>query len=167
MVLDKKEVIYLSLGSNLGDREANLQAVYRELPPAVEVTTYSSIYSTEPWGFRDQPDFLNQVLEAETTLPPRELLVYLKAIEKKIGRKPSFLYGPRLVDIDILLYGDTILHRARLTIPHNKMTERAFVLVPLAEIAPDLIHPESGQTINDLLLLIDTSGVTHYQGNQV
>jgi 2-amino-4-hydroxy-6-hydroxymethyldihydropteridine diphosphokinase len=167
MESNQKEIVYLSLGSNLGDREANLEAVFKELPPQVTVLASSSIYQTEPWGFRDQPDFLNQVIQTETVLSPWELLAYLKKIEKKIGRKPSFLFGPRLVDIDILLYGDQVVHEEELIIPHEKMFERAFVLVPLAEIAPGLMHPKCGMKISDLLNTIDTSGVSLLGGNQV
>jgi len=166
MESDLKEIIYLSLGSNLGDRGANLESVFEQLPPAIEVIVRSSIYQTEPWGFKDQPDFLNMVVQGETELPPRELLAYLKKIEKKIGRKPDFLYGPRLVDIDILFYGEKVVDEIHLTIPHKKIPERAFVLVPLAEIAPDLKFPNSEQTISDLASSIDTSGVALFKGNQ-
>ena len=161
-----KEIIYLSLGSNLGDREANLESVFEELPPAIEVIVRSSIYQTEPWGFKDQPDFLNMVVQGETELSPRELLSYLKKIEKKIGRKPSFNYGPRLVDIDILFYGKKVVDEVHLTIPHKRIPERVFVLVPLMEIDPDLRFPDSNQTISDLVSSIDTSGVSLYKGNQ-
>ncbi len=167
MESNQKEIVYLSLGSNLGDREANLEAVFRELPPLVNVIASSSIYQTEPWGFQDQPDFLNQVILTETALSPWELLIYLKKIEKNIGRKSSFLFGPRLVDIDILFYRDQVIHEEELIIPHEKIFERAFVLVPLAEIAPELMHPENGMTISDLLNTVDTSGVSLYGGNQV
>jgi len=166
MKSDQTEIIYLGLGSNLGDREANLQTVFRELPPEIEITIFSSLYETEPWGFRDQPDFLNQVVQVKTKLSPRELLEYLKKIEKKIGRKPSFIYGPRLVDIDILLYGNMIINENNLVIPHNKIDERAFVLVPFAEIAPDLSLPDSTLTISELLESIDSSDVSLYKGPQ-
>ena len=166
MESDLREIIYLSLGSNLGDRKANLESVFEELTPAIEVILCSSIYQTEPWGFKDQPDFLNMVVQGETELLPRELLAYLKKIEKKIGRKPSFIYGPRLVDIDILFYGKKVVDEVQLTIPHNKIPERAFVLVPLLEIAPDLKFPDSDQTVSDLVSSIDTSGVSLYEGTQ-
>ena len=166
MESDLREIIYLSLGSNLGDREANLESVFEELPPAIEVIVRSSIYKTEPWGFKDQPDFLNMVAQGKTELTPRELLAYLKKIEKKIGRKPSFIYGPRLVDVDILFYGKKVVDEFRLTIPHKKIAERAFVLVPLLEIAPDLKFPDTDQTIRDLVRSIDTSGVSLYEGAQ-
>ncbi|MEE8357236.1 MAG: 2-amino-4-hydroxy-6-hydroxymethyldihydropteridine diphosphokinase [Anaerolineales bacterium] len=166
MKSEQTEIIFLGLGSNLGDREANLQSVVQELPPVVEITTFSSLYETEPWEFRDQPNFLNQVVQAKTKLSPRELLIYLKKIEKKIGRKPSFVYGPRLVDIDILLYGNMIINEINLVIPHNKIAERAFVLVPLAEITPDLLLPDSVKTISELLEVIDSSDVSLYEGPQ-
>ncbi len=166
MKSDQTEIIYLGLGSNLGDREANLQTVFQELPPVVEITIFSSLYETEPWGFRDQPDFLNQVVQAKTELCPRELLVYLKKVETKIGRKPGFIYGPRLVDIDILLYGNMIINENNLVIPHNKIAERAFVLVPFAEIAPDLSLPGSTLMISELLESIDSSDVSLYEGPQ-
>ncbi len=165
MESDLREIIYLSLGSNLGDREANLESVIEEFPPAIEVIVRSSIYQTEPWGFEDQPDFLNMVAQGKTELAPRELLTYLKKIEKKIGRKPSFIYGPRLVDVDILFYGEKVVDEIQLTIPHDKIPERAFVLVPLMEIAPDLKYPDSDQTISDLANSIDTSGVSLYEGS--
>ncbi len=166
MESDLRESIYLSLGSNMGDREANLESVFEELPPEIEVMVRSSIYETEPWGFKDQPYFLNMILQGKTELTPRELLAYLKKIEKKIGRKPSFIYGPRLVDIDILFYGKKVVDEVQLTIPHKKILERAFVLVPLMEIAPDLEYPDSDQTISDLASSIDTSGVSLYEGSQ-
>jgi len=166
MESDLREIIYLSLGSNLGDREANLESVFEELPPAIEVIVRSSIYQTEPWGFEDQPDFLNMVAQGKTELTPRELLAYLKKIEKKIGRKPSFIYGPRLVDVDILFYGEKVVDEIQLKIPHEKIPERAFVLVPLMEIAPDLKYLDSDQTISDLANSIDTSGVSLYEGSQ-
>jgi 2-amino-4-hydroxy-6-hydroxymethyldihydropteridine diphosphokinase len=105
-------------------------------------------------------------VQGKTELPPRELLAYLKKIEKKVGRKPSFIYGPRLVDIDILFYGKKVVNEVHLTIPHKKIAERAFVLVPLTEIAPGLKFPDSDQTISDLVNSIDISGVSIYEGIQ-
>ena len=166
MTVNQKEQIYLSLGSNLGDREGNLSAVFSALPPEVIVTGSSSIYQTVPWGFRDQPDFLNQILQAETALSPQALLRYVKGIEKQIGREPSFLYGPRLVDIDILLYGNQIISEDNLTIPHKNIPERAFILVPLAELSPELIFPESSIPIQEILNSIDTSGISLYISSQ-
>ncbi len=152
-------IIYLGLGTNLGDRLANLQHAIQALPPAVKVVRASSIYETEPWGYRDQPAFLNQVLEGSTDLSPGALLHHLKGIERKLGRQPTFRYGPRLVDIDILLYGDQVLDLPELTIPHPHLGERAFVLVPLAELAPDLRHPASRRTVREMLSQLDTAGV--------
>jgi len=157
------ETIFLSLGSNLGDRKANLDAGRQELSRRVELVNLSSIYETEPWGITDQPLFLNQVLEGTTDLKPSDLLAFLKNIERKLGRKPSVRYGPRLVDIDILLYGQEIINQEELVIPHQRLKERAFVLVPLAEIAPLLTYPGSNQTISELVEKVDLTGVELYQ----
>jgi len=154
-----KKPVYLSLGSNLGDRYANLLAVEEKLPPKVKLLARSAIYQTDPWGFVDQPLFLNQVLMVETALSPSDLLAYLKNIEVSMGRTPSFRLGPRLVDIDILFYGNEIIQEDSLIIPHQHLKERAFVLIPLAEISPDLLYPGSDQTVSDLLQQVDTSGV--------
>lgn len=155
--------IYLSLGSNLADRSSNLEAVRSALPPEVVILESSSVYETKPWGYLDQPCFLNQILLAETQLSARELLAYIKELEVKIGRVPSFRFGPRLVDIDIIFYGDQIIQEADLEIPHPRFRERAFVLVPLAEISPDLIAPGTDQTIAGLLEGLDRSGVQPFQ----
>lgn len=122
------------------------------------------IYETAPWGFLDQPKFLNQVLEIDTCLSPLSLLAYLKRIETDLGRTPTFHFGPRLIDIDILLYGDQVIELADLVVPHPQMHERAFVLIPLAELAPNACHPTLGQTIGQLLTQVDTSGVEVYRG---
>lgn len=155
--------IILSLGTNLADRKSNLAAVHAALPPEVVVREASSLYETKPWGYVDQPDFLNQVLLAETKLSAGELLLYLKGLEAEIGRVPSFRYGPRLVDIDIIFYGDQIIQEPGLEIPHPRIRERAFVLVPLAEIAPALKVPGTDQTVLDLLAELDRSGVHLYR----
>jgi 2-amino-4-hydroxy-6-hydroxymethyldihydropteridine diphosphokinase len=151
--------VYLSLGTNLGDRLANLEAAREAMPPAVQPFTTSSIYETPPWGYLDQPAFLNQVVGAETNLAPKELLDYLKALEIKLGRSQTFLYGPRLIDIDILFYDDLVLKEPDLTIPHPRLTERAFVLAPLVDIAPDLFHPLRRMTIRELSEGIDRTGI--------
>jgi len=163
MQTEKKEQIFLSLGSNLGDREANLKLVLSELPPEVEVIKESSIYQTEPWGFMDQPDFLNQVLSVKTALAPHDLLIYVKNIELKIGREPSFRFGPRLVDIDILFYSQEIIEDETLDIPHPRICERAFVLIPLMEIAPDLIYPGTDRKVSDFLKDVDGFVVNPYE----
>lgn len=158
-------IAYLGLGTNLGNRLANLQKAVDELPPQVNVRRASSIYESEPWGYTDQPSFLNQVLEVETGLPPTALLEYLKQIEQKLGRKPTFRYGPRLIDIDILFWGDQVIDLPSLAIPHPRLPERAFMLVPLAEIAPDLRHPASHKTVLEMLSQVDTVGVSKYPPN--
>ncbi len=127
--------VYLGLGSNLGDREANLSAARERLEP---INNVSSIYETEPRDVPNQPWFLNQVIEIETGLFPKQLLARMHKIEREIGRKRTMPKGPRIIDIDILLYGDATIHSAELEIPHPRMLERRFVLEPLAEIAPDL-----------------------------
>lgn len=152
-------IIYLGLGTNLGDRPANLLAATAALLPRVRVLRLSTVYETEPWGYHDQPAFLNQVIEAETELRPLELLAYLKQIEVSLGRQPSFQYGPRQIDLDILFYGDQLVELPGLTIPHPHLAERAFVLVPLAELAPTLRHPSSGRTVLEMANVVDSSGV--------
>jgi 2-amino-4-hydroxy-6-hydroxymethyldihydropteridine diphosphokinase len=155
-----REPVFIAFGSNLGDRQANLRTAIDLLPNSVEILKGSSIYETPPWGYADQPSFLNQVIEVSTTLRPVCLLRKLKHIERKIGRKKTFRYGPRLIDLDILFYGERVIHRRKLQIPHPRLHERAFVLVPLAEIAPNFVHPVLNQTVQTLLSRVDATGVT-------
>ncbi len=143
--------IYLALGTNLGDRLANLRAAIAALAPQARVLAESRIYETEPWGFSEQPAFLNMAVRAETDLAPADLLAFLKSLETDLGRTPTFRNGPRLIDIDILFYDDLILDIPPLVIPHPRLHERDFVLVPLADIAPDVIHPVLNQSIRALL----------------
>lgn len=155
-------IVYLALGTNLGDRVANLRAARDALPPAVVVEACSSIYETPPWGYTEQSAFLNQVLRGRTRRLPQSLLAYLKRTENQLGRQKSFRYGPRLIDIDILYYDQLVLQSESLTIPHPHMAQRAFVCVPLAEIAPNLRHPVLGVTSQELLSGLDINGVTLY-----
>lgn len=158
-----KHTVYLSLGTNLGDRLQNLSLALSNLPPMVELASASPIYETLPWGYTDQPSFLNQVIEARTELAPTELLAFLKQLESQLGRKPSIRYGPRLIDLDILFYAGLVMETPALTIPHPRLTERAFVLVPLADLAPELVHPITGKTIKQLAQEIDRTGVNPYR----
>lgn len=154
--------VYLGLGTNLGERLDNLRQSMRTLDSSLKNLRFSSVYETEPWGFTDQPAFLNMVAAGDATLAPHDLLSLLKGLEQALGRRPSFRYGPRRIDLDILFYGDLVLDGDTLTIPHPRLAERAFVLVPLAELAPDLVHPVLHRTISDLLAGVDCSGVKFF-----
>jgi 2-amino-4-hydroxy-6-hydroxymethyldihydropteridine diphosphokinase len=157
-----KHIVFIGLGSNMGDRQANLRAALHALHPAVQVLAQSPVYETAPWGYTDQPDFLNQVVKAETELTPHALLDSLKSIETALGRTPTFRYGPRPIDLDILLYDDLVLDTTNLTLPHPRLTQRAFVLVPLADLAPDLRPPRSRKTIRQMLAALEAQDVHLY-----
>ena len=144
-------IVYLGLGSNLGDRKENLDRALGYLSQRLRVIGKSSVYDTEPMENPAQPRFLNMVCQAKTMLKPEDLLTLAKGIERKIGRLPGRPNSPRPIDIDILFYGDEVVKTPELTIPHPRLTQRAFVLVPLAEIAPALVHPENKKTANELL----------------
>lgn len=163
MTVNPPPIIYLALGTNLGDRFANLQAAIAALPPAVRVLAQSPVYETPPWGLTGQPAFLNMVLKGETALAPVELLKRLKLLETGLGRLPAVRWGPRRIDMDILFYDKLILDTPELTIPHPHLHERAFVLVPLADLAPDLVHPLLSATIKQLRSAVDTTGVKRYE----
>ncbi len=143
--------IYLGLGTNLGDRWRNLMRAIEGLRAFVAVDTVSPVYETEPWGYADQPRFLNAVVTGTTRLAPHDLLAALKRLEHDLGRRPTFRYGPRIIDIDILFYGNLCIDTPNLSVPHPRLHERAFVLVPLADVAPDLIHPCLGVSVRTLL----------------
>ena len=145
--------IHLSLGSNLGDRFAQLRKALEMLPDAgIQVTRLSSFYRTQPVDFHPQPWFANCVAEAQTDLLPLGLLRRLKTIERALGRPAGGVAkGPRTIDIDILLYGDAVVNSAELTIPHPRLAARRFVLVPLAEIAPEVRHPVTQLTVREML----------------
>lgn len=146
-------VAYVGIGSNLGNREENcLKAIRLLFHKGIAVRKESAMYETEPWGVKDQPMFINMAIEIETDRAPLELLRLLKAIEEEIGRKETVRWGPRKIDLDILFYDDLIINEPGLRIPHPHMHERGFVLKPIAEIAPEKIHPVSRKTIKELLL---------------
>lgn len=139
--------VYLGLGTNLGDRAANLAEARRRLAAVVRLDRISRVYESEPVGLTKQPLFLNQAAGGETTLLPSELLALLKRLEVEMGRVPSVRNGPRLIDLDILFYGNWVYGADGLVLPHPRLRERSFVLAPLAEIAPDLRDPLTGETV--------------------
>jgi 2-amino-4-hydroxy-6-hydroxymethyldihydropteridine diphosphokinase len=155
-----EECAYIGLGSNLGDRELRLLTAIAELGklPGTRVTALSHFYETEPVGGVAQDNFYNAVARISTSLPPLELLAELKRIEVAVfQRKPSGHWGPRSMDLDILLYGDLVLESLVLTIPHPRLHERRFVLQPLADLAPSLVHPFLGRSIAELLVSLATT----------
>lgn len=146
--------IYIGLGTNLSDRVGNYIRAREELAasPLIQFMRTSSLYRSEPWGMAEQPWFLNAVLEIETSLPPDDLLAELKRIEQDMGRMPSDVHwGPRLIDLDIILYGDMVMDSPTLRIPHPYCTERLFVLIPLVELDKNLVHPRSGKLFRTYL----------------
>ncbi|PKB68812.1 MAG: 2-amino-4-hydroxy-6-hydroxymethyldihydropteridine diphosphokinase [SAR202 cluster bacterium Io17-Chloro-G4] len=164
---------YLGLGSNLGRREENLKAAMDLLAEvsakpdghspgassqkahAIKILRSSSLYESAPWGLKDQPDFLNCVLEVDTQMPPAGLLECAKAVEEILGRQPGLRFGPRLIDVDILLYGSAVVELPKLQIPHPRMHLRAFAVIPLAELQPDLVHPTLKLTVEQLAREVD------------
>ena len=155
--------VYLGLGSNLGDRQGNLLRAVELLSQWGQIEELSSLYETEPVGYLNQPPFLNAACQLTTTLTAEELLAVAKNIEAALGRIQSFRNAPRPIDIDILFYGEQVINSPHLTIPHPRLEERAFVLVPLAEIAPDLVHPVSGLTVQEMMQRLGSlKGVTKW-----
>lgn len=151
---------YLALGSNVGERHTNLARARGRLATGdARVLRASAIYETEPRDFIDQDWFLNQVVEIETSLPPEQLLAHLRSIELTLGRVPTHPNGPRVIDMDILFYGDAIVSTGSLEIPHPRLAERRFVLEPLAELAPDLRHPRTNVTVREMLAQVHNQKV--------
>ncbi len=150
--------VYLALGSNLGDRADNLRRALQALTGKLALDAVSPCYETEPVYVLDQPRFYNLACRAQTTLAPLDLLHYLKEQETALGREPGLRFGPRVIDLDILFYGDLVFDSPELTLPHPRLHERAFVLVPLADLAPDFVHPALGLT---LAALRDKLGDVH------
>ena len=151
--------VYLGLGSNVGDRFENIQRAVTSIAELGEITAVSDVYETEPWGKTDQSAFLNACIQLQTERNPEDLLSTLKQIEIELGRVERERWGPREIDIDILFHADTLLQTQRLTIPHPLLHERAFVLKPLSDIAPDFMHPVHEKTIRELLQSVPTKGL--------
>lgn len=142
--------VFIGLGTNLGDRAANLEQALALLPPEVSILRRSSVYESEPVGLAGQPLFLNAVVAGATDLMPLALLRHLKGIEARMGRQPAPRNGPRLIDLDLLFYADWVLHVDGLEVPHPRIAERSFVLAPLCEIAPDFLDPLTGETVAEM-----------------
>ena len=160
--MSKEQIIYLALGSNLGDRQAMLESAIGHFSAQIQIRKCSPIYETKPWGYAEQQDFLNMALEASTELSAEELLVELKAIENLVGSKASFQNGPREIDIDILFYGDEIIAMDNLVIPHPRLHERAFVLIPMLDLNSEFVHPEFDKTISEAAKSVDKQGVQQF-----
>ena len=152
--------VFLGLGTNVGDRAANLEQALRRIDAVARVEAVSSIYETEPVGYREQPDFWNIAARCTTELPAQQLMAELLQIELAMGRQRTFKNAPRLIDIDILLYDDVIMSDRDLELPHPRMHERAFVLRPLVEIAPGIEHPRSGVRYAELLARVPDARVS-------
>ena len=163
---NKPVTVYLGLGSNFGNRQDNMDRALDFLSQRLRVEKVSSVYETEPVGNINQPRFLNLVCQAYTRLAAMALLTLAKGIESKLGRTFNKSNTPRPIDIDILFYGEQVIETPELIIPHPRLTERAFVLIPLAEITPDLVHPVSGKIVKELLKEVrETQGVFRWENS--
>lgn len=151
---------FISIGSNTGDKPLNCRKAFELLSgnPAIAVVKKSSFYETQAWGYKDQPSFVNAAAEIATSLTPDELLAHLKSVESAMGRTETFRWGPRVIDLDIIFYDGLVMDTAALTIPHPEAHERAFVLIPLAEIAPEFVHPVLKKTILELAACLKDAG---------
>lgn len=156
-------IIYLALGTNLGDRMENLRQAVTALSPQMEVKAKSHVYETPPWGYEDQPKFYNQVIKADTYLQPEPLLKHLKRLEVALGRQPNFRNGPRLIDIDLLFYDHVVQNTPTLTLPHPRLHERGFVLLPLMDIAPEFVHPVLKKNVREMISSCSLEGMIQVQ----
>jgi 2-amino-4-hydroxy-6-hydroxymethyldihydropteridine diphosphokinase len=151
--------VYIALGANLGDRRANLAEALRRLEPDIHVEAVSALYESPPQPPAPPPAYLNAACRVTTRLEPRDLLVYLKRIEREMGRQTTERWAPRPIDLDIALYDDRIVDEPGLTIPHPRLAERAFVLRPLLGLDPELVHPVTGERLAELLAPLQDTGL--------
>lgn len=156
--------LYLGLGSNLGDREATLRQAVRLLAERFTVVAVSGLYETAPVGYTDQPAFLNAVVACDTDAAPEQALAWCQAVEAALGRQRTVRWGPRTLDVDLLLWDDRAIDTPALVVPHPRLHQRAFALAPLAELAADAMVPGAGQTVAELLSAVGTAGVTRVVG---
>lgn len=158
--------IFLSLGSNIGDRESYLKRAIFYLREKIKIKKISSLYETEPWGYKEQNSFLNLVVQGESELDPESLISFIKDVEKRVGRSESFKWGPREIDIDIILYGDKIIEKENLTIPHKFFESRGFVVIPLFEINKYVVNPKSNKKIDEIYERVEKKGVVKIESEE-